>query len=94
MRLIRKNEISWEQTTVLKDKINAVFEALKAVKRINNENEDQANAVLVKNYYKRIEDLQAKLIYNDQWKFIFEELKNSDRIKGCCHSLESQTYHL
>jgi hypothetical protein len=71
----KKNEISWEQTTVLKDKINAVFEALKAVKRINNENEDQANAVLVKNYYKRIEELQAKLIYNDQWKFIFEELK-------------------
>ena len=71
----KKSEISWEQTTVLKDKINAVFEALKAVKRINNENEDQANAVLVKNYYKRIEDLQAKLIYNDQWKFIFEELK-------------------
>lgn len=71
----KKNEISWEQTSVLKDKINAVFEALKAVKRINNENEDQANAVLVKNYYKRIEDLQAKLIYSDQWKFIFDELK-------------------
>ena len=48
---------------------------MKAVKRINNENEDQANAVLVKNYYKRIEDLQSKLIYSDQWKFIFEELK-------------------
>ena len=58
----KKNEISWEQTTVLKDKINAVFEALKAVKRINNENEDQANALLVKNYYKLIEELQAKLI--------------------------------
>lgn len=71
----KKNEISWEQTTVLKDKINAIFEALKAVKRINNENEDQANAVLVKSYHKRIEDLQAKLIYNDQWKFIFDELK-------------------
>ena len=71
----KKNEISWEQTTVLKDKINSIFEALKAVKRINNENKDQANAVLVKNYYKRIEDLQSKLIYSDQWKFIFEELK-------------------
>lgn len=71
----KKNEISWEQTTVLKDKINSVFEALKAVKRISNENEDQANAVLIKNYHKRIEDLQAKLIYNDQWKFIFDELK-------------------
>lgn len=71
----KKNEISWEQTTVLKDKINSVFEALKAVKRINNENEDHANAVLIKSYYKRIEDLQAKLIYNDQWKFIFDELK-------------------
>jgi hypothetical protein len=71
----KKNEISWEQTSVLKDKINTVFEALKAVKRINNENEDQANAVLVKSYFKRIEDLQAKLIYNDQWKYIFDELK-------------------
>ena len=71
----KKNEISWEQTTVLKDKINSVFEALKAVKRINNENEDHANAVLIKSYYKRIEELQAKLFYNDQWKFIFDELK-------------------
>lgn len=71
----KKSEITWEQTAVLKDKINTVFEALKAVKRINSENDDQANAVLVKSYYKRIEDLQSKLIYNDQWKFIFEELK-------------------
>ena len=71
----KKSEITWEQTAVLKDKINTVFEALKAVKRINSENDDQANAVLVKSYYKRIEDLQSKLIYNDQWKFIFDELK-------------------
>jgi len=71
----KKNEISWEQTTVLKDKINSIFESLKAVKRISNENEDQANSVLIKNYHKRIEDLQAKLIYNDQWKYIFDELK-------------------
>jgi len=71
----KKSEISWEQTSFLKDKINTVFEALKAVKRINNENDDQANAVLVKNYYKRIEELQSKLIYNDQWKYIFDELK-------------------
>jgi hypothetical protein len=71
----KKSEISWEQTSVLKDKINTVFEALKAVKRINSENDDQANAVLLKSYFKRIEDLQSKLIYNDQWKFIFDELK-------------------
>lgn len=71
----KKNEITWEQTTVLKDKINAVFEALKAVKRINHENEDQANAVLVKSYFKKLEDLQSKLIYNDQWKHIVDELK-------------------
>lgn len=71
----KKNEISWEQTTVLKDKINAIFDALKAAKRINNENEEHANAALLKNYHKRIEELQAKLIYNDQWKHISEELK-------------------
>lgn len=71
----KKNEITWEQTSVLKDKINVIFNALKAVKRINNENEDQANAVLLKSYHKKIEELQAKLIYNDQWKFIVEELK-------------------
>ena len=71
----KKNEISWEQTMVLKDKINAIFETLKAIKRIDNENEDQANTVLIKKYEKRIEDLQSKLIYNDQWKHIFDELK-------------------
>jgi len=71
----KKNEISWEQTTVLKEKINAVFDTLKAVKRINNENEDQANSVLLKQYQKRVEDLQSKLIYSDQWKFIFDDLK-------------------
>jgi hypothetical protein len=59
----------------LKEKINGVFDALKAVKRINTENEDQANSVLLKQFHKRIEDLQSKLIYSDQWKFIFEELK-------------------
>lgn len=71
----KKSEITWEQTTVLKDKINSVFDALKAVKRLNTENEDQANQVLVKSYHKRIEDLQAKLIYADQWKHISDELK-------------------
>ncbi len=71
----KKNEISWEQTTVLKDKINAIFEALKAAKRIINENENQANAVLLKKYSTHLEELQTKLIYNDQWKYIFEELK-------------------
>ncbi|HOU46355.1 MAG TPA: hypothetical protein PLL99_01040 [Chitinophagales bacterium] len=71
----KKNEISWEQTMVLKDKINTIFEALKAIKRINNENEDQANVALIKKYEKQIEELQSKLIYNDQWKYIFDELK-------------------
>ncbi|MBK6273947.1 MAG: hypothetical protein IPF58_04255 [Saprospirales bacterium] len=71
----KKNEITWEQTTVLKEKINSIFDALKAVKRINSENDDQANAALVKNITKRIDDLQSKLIYSDQWKFIFDELK-------------------
>lgn len=71
----KKNEITWEQTTVLKEKINSVFDALKAVKRINSENDDQANLALVKSLTKRIDELQSKLIYSDQWKFIFDELK-------------------
>ena len=71
----KKNDITWEQTIALKDKINSIFDALKAVKRINHENEEQANSVLVKSYHKKIEDLQSKLIYNDQWNFITDELK-------------------
>ena len=71
----KKNEITWEQTALLKDRINAIFDALKAVKRINNEDEEQANNALVKSYHKKLEELQAKLIYNDQWKFIMDELK-------------------
>ena len=30
---------------------------------------------MIKNYHKRIEELQSKLIYNDQWKHISDELK-------------------
>ncbi len=71
----KKNEITWEQTSALKLKIDTIFNALKAVKRINTENEEHANATLVKSYLKRIEELQAKLIYNDQWNSIVEELK-------------------
>lgn len=71
----KKNEITWEQTTVLKEKINGIFDALKAMKRLNTENEDQANSVFTKQIQKRIEDLQSKLIYSDQWKHIFDELK-------------------
>ncbi len=71
----KKNEISWEQTTALKDKINRIFDALKAVKRLHHEQEDQANVVLVKNLHQRVEELRNKLIYPDQWKYIFDELK-------------------
>lgn len=73
----KKNEITWEQTTVLKEKINSIFDALKALKRLNTENEDQANSAFVKQIQKRIEDLQSKLIYADQWKYIFDELKKT-----------------
>ena len=71
----KQNEISWEQTAALKEKINAIFDALKAIKRLDHENEDQANSILIKSYLNRIEELQAKIIYNDQWKAIIDELK-------------------
>jgi hypothetical protein len=71
----KKGEITWEQTTLLKEKINLVFDALKAVKRITSENDVEQSRILSKNFEATIEKLQNKLIYPDQWKHIFEELK-------------------
>jgi hypothetical protein len=71
----KKGEITWEQTTLLKEKINLVFDALKAVKRITSEHDVEQSRILSKNFEATIEQLQNKLIYPDEWKHIFEELK-------------------
>jgi hypothetical protein len=71
----KKGEITWEQTTLLKEKINLVFDALKAVKRITSEHDIEQSRILSKNFEATIEQLQNKLIYPDEWKHIFEELK-------------------
>jgi hypothetical protein len=71
----KKGEITWEQTTLLKEKINLVFDALKAVKRITSEHDIEQSRIISKNFEATIEQLQNKLIYPDEWKHIFEELK-------------------
>jgi hypothetical protein len=71
----KKGEVTWEQTTFLKEKINLVFDALKAVKRITSEHDIEQSRILSKNFEATIEQLQNKLIYPDEWKHIFEELK-------------------
>ncbi len=71
----KKNEITPEQTFLLKEKIDALFDILKVLKKTNNKKEDANHEVLVVEFHKRLEDLQSKLTYIDQWKSNFEELK-------------------
>lgn len=71
----KKAEISWEQTTVLKDKINLIFDSLKALKRINHEGDEEKTLQISKAFNKVINELEDKLIYPDEWNNIFNELK-------------------
>ncbi len=71
----KKAEISWEQTTVLKDKINQIFDSLKALKRINHEGDEEKTLQISKAFNKVIDELEDKLIYPDEWNNIFNELK-------------------
>lgn len=73
----KKGEISWEQTTVLKEKINNIFDSLKAVRRLHSEQDEQQAHVIFKQLENKIQDLQNKLIYPDEWKHIFGELKKT-----------------
>lgn len=73
----KKGEITWEQTTQLKEKINHVFDALKAFKRLTNELDTQQSNQLIKKMEQQIDDLQAMLIYPDKWKQITTDLKKT-----------------
>ena len=71
----KKGEISWEQTIILKEKINKIFDTLKALKKISQEGDDEKLHQIEKEFDVRIETLQNKLIYPDEWNTIFNELK-------------------
>ena len=73
----KKGELSWEQTTVLKEKINGVFDALKAVRRLHSEQDEQQSHIIFKSIELKIQELQNKLIYPDEWKNIFNDLKKA-----------------
>ena len=78
----KKGEITWEQTSLLKEKINLVFDALKAVKRITSEHDVEQSRVLAKAFDAQISGLQSQLIYPDQWKKLLDDLKKiQDEIK-------------
>ncbi|MCB9033580.1 MAG: hypothetical protein H6553_07070 [Chitinophagales bacterium] len=71
----KKGEISWEQTTVLKDKINHIFDALKAMNRLFSEKDEEQEKVIIKSVEAKLELLEKDLIYQDKWNKSFDELK-------------------
>lgn len=78
----KKGEITWEQTSFLKEKINLVFDGLKAMKRITSEHDVEQSRVLAKTFEMQIEKLQSMLIYPDQWKKMQDDLKKvQDELK-------------
>ncbi len=71
----KNNDLTWEQTDALKNDINAIFDALKAIKRIDVEKTSEHTHKLFKSLFKKIEEQQARLIYNDEWGSVFDKLK-------------------
>lgn len=72
----KNNDLSWEQTDSLKNEINTIFDTLKAIKRIDTEKTSEHTQKLFKTLIKKIDEQQARLIYNDEWNSIFDKLKN------------------
>lgn len=71
----KKNELSWEQSDLLKSGINTVFDALKAVRRIDHEKEDETSKYNFIVLEKKINDAVAKLIYPEEWPKLFDVFK-------------------
>lgn len=71
----KNNELTWEQTDSLKNDINSIFDTLKAVKRIDVEKTSEHTQKLFKSLTIKIDEQQARLIYNDEWGSIFDKLK-------------------
>lgn len=72
----KNNDLTWEQTDSLKNNINTIFDTLKAIKRIDVEKTSEHTQKLFKSLIKKIDEQQARLIYNDEWNSIFDKLKN------------------
>jgi chromosome segregation ATPase len=72
----KNNDLTWEQTDSLKNNINTIFDTLKAIKRIDVEKTSEHTQKLFKSLTKKIDEQQARLIYNDEWGGIFDKLKN------------------
>jgi hypothetical protein len=72
----KNNELNWEQIDVLKNKIDHIFEALKAIKRLDTEHRSEETHKVFKIIKNQIEEQQSRLIYNEEWGNIFDTLKN------------------
>ena len=71
----KEYKLPWEKVDELKLPINKVFDALKAFKRLSNEQSFEESLAMSKVFEKRIEVCKNDLIYPDQWSKIFNELK-------------------
>jgi len=73
--LRKKEELGWQSADELKLRINIIFDALKAFRRLNQEKNYDESLALFKLFGKRADDNLAKLIYPDEWGKIANTMK-------------------
>ena len=71
----KEYKLQWEKVDELKFPINQIFDALKAFKRLSNEQSFEESLAMFKVFEKRIDDAKNDLIYPDKWNKIFNNLK-------------------
>lgn len=71
----KKNNITWLNAEDLKPRVNVIFEALKAFRRLDSEKNFEGSQALFNAFGKRLEEFVARLVYPDEWNRIFNALK-------------------
>jgi len=75
LELRKKDELSWQNADELKLRINLIFDALKAFKRLNQEKNYDESLALFKLFGKRADECLEQLIYPDEWGKIANSMK-------------------
>ncbi|MCP4121422.1 MAG: hypothetical protein GY751_06680 [Bacteroidetes bacterium] len=79
LELRKKDDLSWQNADELKLRINLIFDALKAFKRLNQEKNYDESLALFKLFGKRADECLEQLIYPDEWGRIANSMKGLQR---------------
>ncbi|MCO5247803.1 MAG: hypothetical protein M9887_02475 [Chitinophagales bacterium] len=73
--LLKKHELTFDFSRLLKSEVDDVFEILKTQKFLEKEGDKKKEKEIFKAMDKKLSDIKALLIYPDEWNTIHEQLK-------------------